>query len=151
MPDDWHAIETLIMTYAERIDLGDLAGVAELFEGATYRAATEDLMEVEGSAAVGATLERLVRLYPDGTPRTKHVTTNVIVDLDGDTARSRCYYVVFQQTDDLPLQPIIAGRYHDTFAKENGRWRFRDRLIYADLWGDVSHHLLVDVRAGDGS
>ena len=150
--DDWHAVETLIMTYAERVDLGDFAGVAALFEHATYRAEHGgEVASQEGSAAVLATFEGMVRRYDDGTPRTKHVTTNLMVELDGDSATSRCYYTVFQQTDELPLQPIIAGRYHDRFERVDGVWRFADRLIFSDLIGDLSRHLLVDVYgAGAG-
>jgi hypothetical protein len=45
------------------------------------------------------------------------------------------------------LQPVIAGRYHDAFARidETG-WRFTDRLILPDLIGDLSEHLLFDLR-----
>lgn len=144
--DDWHAVETLIMTYAERVDLGDYEGVAALFAHATYRAEHGgEITSQEGSAAVLATFEGMVRRYDDGTPRTKHVTTNVMVEVDGDTATSRCYYTVLQQTDELPLQPIIAGRYHDRFERVDGEWRFADRLIFSDLIGDLSRHLLVDV------
>ncbi|MFA5883032.1 MAG: nuclear transport factor 2 family protein [Acidimicrobiia bacterium] len=150
MSDDWHEIETLIMTYAERVDLGDFAGVAALFEHATYRAENGgQIMSQEGSAAVQATFDTMVRRYPDGTPRTKHVTTNLMVEVDGGTATSRCYYTVLQQTDVLPIQPIIAGRYHDRFAKVDGAWRFADRLIFSDLIGDLSQHLMVDVYGGD--
>jgi hypothetical protein len=146
MSDDWHAIETLIMTYAERVDLGDYAGVADLFDGATYRSALgDDVMVQDGRDAVLNTFETLVRRYPDGTPRTKHVTTNVMVEVDGDTATARSYYTVMQQTDVLPLQPIICGRYHDRFEQRDGAWRFTDRLIFSDLIGDLSQHLLADV------
>lgn len=151
---DTHAIEALVVTYAERVDLGDFAGVGDLFAHATYRAANGDAVSVaEGAAAVTAQFETLVRVYPDGTPRTKHVTTNVVVepdpDGDADVATARSYFTVFQQTDELPLQPIIAGRYHDRFARVDGTWRFADRLIFSDLIGDLRRHLLVDVF-GDG-
>ncbi len=143
--DDRHAIETLIMTYAERVDLGDFAGVGALFAHATYRAAHGgDVHTQTGAAAVQATFEGMVRRYPDGTPRTKHVTTNVVVELDGDAATARSYYLVLQQTDDLALQPIIAGRYHDRFERVDGTWRFADRLIHSDLIGDLGHHLRAD-------
>jgi hypothetical protein len=145
MSDDWHAIETLIMTYAERVDLGDFGGVADLFDGATYRSALgDDVMVQEGRGAVLNTFETMVRKYDDGTPRTKHVTTNVMVEVDGDTATARSYYTVMQQTEVLALQPIICGRYHDAFAKQGGAWRFTDRLIFSDLIGDLSQHLTVD-------
>src|SRR4051812_35553765 len=147
--DDWHAVETLVMTYAERVDLGDFEGVATLFEHATYRAEHGgEIASQEGAEAVLATFTGMVRKYPDGTPRTKHVTTNLMVEVDGDTATSRCYYTVLQQTDELPLQPIIAGRYHDRFERVDGVWRFADRLIFSDLIGDLSRHLLVDVSGG---
>ena len=152
MSDDWQAIETLIMTYAERVDLGDFAGVADLFDGATYRSVLGDeVMVQEGRDAVLNTFETMVRRYPDGTPRTKHVTTNVMVEVDGDNATARSYYTVMQQTEVLPLQPIICGRYHDTFTNQGGDWRFADRLIFSDLIGDLSQHLLVDVYGGEGA
>jgi len=152
MSDDWHAIETLIMTYAERVDLGDYAGVADLFDGATYRSALgDDVMVQDGRDAVLNTFETLVRRNPDGTPRTKHVTTNVMVEVDADTATARSYYTVMQQTDVLPLQPIICGRYHDRFEQRDGTWRFTDRLIFSDLIGDLSQHLMADVFGGEGT
>jgi 3-phenylpropionate/cinnamic acid dioxygenase small subunit len=146
---DWHAIETLIMTYAERVDLGDFAGVAELFADATYRSdAGGEIMVCTGAGAVQAQFETLVRRYDDGTPRTKHLTTNLMVTVDGDTATARCYFTVLQQTDALALAPIISGRYHDRFTRAGGAWRFTDRLILSDLIGDLSQHLLADVFGG---
>ena len=60
------------------------------------------------------------RRYPDGTPRTKHVTTNLIVEVDDDagTATGRSYFTVLQAVPGLPLQPIVAGRYHDRFVRD---------------------------------
>jgi hypothetical protein len=52
---------------------------------------------------------------------------------------------VFQQTDELPLQAIIAGRYHDTFRRVEGRWWFDTREMFVDLTGDLSHHLLFEL------
>jgi 3-phenylpropionate/cinnamic acid dioxygenase small subunit len=134
------AIEALIFTYAERLDAGDLAGVAALFAAATYRGAQGG--EYRGAAAVEAVLTSRVMLY-DGIPRTRHVTTNLVVTFDAaETAASaRSYFTVFQAADGLPLQPIVAGRYHDRFALSADGWRFADRLIHVDLIGDLSRHL----------
>jgi len=74
-------------------------------------------MNFAGAAEAEAGFSRAVRRYPDGTLRTTHVVTNVIIELDGETATSRCYCTVFQGTDDFPLQPIAAGRYHDRLEK----------------------------------
>ena len=83
------------------------------------------------------------RIYEDtGTPKTRHLTSNVIVDTDGDSASARSCFTVFQATEALPLQPIILGRYHAGFERVDGRWRFRRREMYVDLIGDCSAHLL---------
>jgi SnoaL-like domain len=149
--DARNAIEHIVYGYAERIDFGDLAGVAELFAHARYKGGGYDDPGVEGSAAVLEILQGMVRLYDDGTPRTKHVTTNLTIDADEEagSATTRCYFTVFQQTKDLPLQPIISGRYHDVFGRFGGEWRLLERVILCDLIGDLSHHLLADPFAGE--
>ena len=83
------------------------------------------------------------RVHDDGTLRTRHLTTNVIVDIDEDsgTATTRSAFVVFQATPDLPLQPIVTGRYHDHFAAHRRRLAVRRRHILLDQVGNVREHL----------
>ncbi len=140
------AIEHIVYGYAERMDLGDFKGVAALFAHARYKGGGPDDPGVKGAAPVLEILETMVRRYDDGTPRTKHVTTNLVIDTDESegTATARSYYTVFQQLDGFPLQPIIAGRYHDSFARADGDWQLSERVIYCDLIGDVSKHLSTD-------
>ena len=139
MDDDRAAIAALVFGYAERLDAGDFAGVASLFADAVY--GMPGGPERCGAAAVQAVLDEKVQRHPDGTPRTKHVTTNLVVEVDGVTATARSYFTVLQATARVPLQPIVAGRYHDRFVRHGGRWRFAARLIHVDLIGDVSDHL----------
>ena len=89
------------------------------------------------------------RRYPDGTPGTKHVTTNVILEVDeqSGTAATRSYWTVLQAVPGLPLQPILAGRYHDRFASAGGSWHFTERRYFIDLVGDLSHHMLGPLPA----
>jgi 3-phenylpropionate/cinnamic acid dioxygenase small subunit len=145
MPDNGREIENLLYAYAERIDAGDLAGVAELFRNGRIEA--QPGVVFEGEDQVRSLYEMATRLYDDGTPRTKHVTTNVTIEIgdDATTASARAYYTVFQQTDDLPLQAIIAGRYRDTFHRVDDRWWFDTREMFVDLQGDLSHHLLFEL------
>jgi 3-phenylpropionate/cinnamic acid dioxygenase small subunit len=146
MSDARNAIEHIVYGYAERVDAGDFAGVADLFAHARYKGGGPEDPGVEGSQPVLEIMESMVRRYDDGTPRTKHVTTNLIIDADDDarTAAARSYFTVFQQLEGFRLQPIIAGRYHDQFARVDGTWRLTERVIFCDLFGDLSQHLNGD-------
>lgn len=147
MNADAIAITNLMYRYAECMDGGDFAGAASLFEGARIRVGAGDDGYVD-AAGILAVWESSVTRYADGTPRTKHVTTNAIVEIDqsGTTATARSYYTVLQQVDDFPLQPIISGRYHDRFAKQDGEWRWVERdYTLVDLVGDLSRHLSMEL------
>lgn len=145
MVDCAREIENLIYTYAERIDAGDLDGVAELFAHGRIRGMEDGPPETvfTGTVGVRAMYEMATRLYDDGTPKTKHLTSNVQihVDDDADTARATAYYCVTQATPELPLQIIVTGHYRDTFHRIDGTWWFDSRTMYVDQVGDTSHHL----------
>ncbi len=134
-------ISDLICAYAERMDAGDFAGVGALFEHASYGAAGAP--PLRGASAVGKILGELVILYEDGTPRTKHVTTNLMIALgpNEDTASARSYFSVLQGVPGAPLQTIVSGRYHDRFERTPAGWRFSERRVFMDLVGDLSRHL----------
>ncbi|MGQ0805725.1 MAG: nuclear transport factor 2 family protein [Actinomycetota bacterium] len=139
--DDVTEITALIHEYADRLDGGDLDGVAALFEHATWGSPGRG-EPLRGAAQVRRGYDGVI-LHEDGTPSTKHVISNVTVDVEGGAGRAaaRSYFTVLQARPDLPLQPIIAGRYHDRFERAGGRWRFAERMIIPDLIGDLSRHL----------
>jgi len=136
-------IEALVYRYAELLDAGDLDGVAGLFEHATWRSARAN---VSGTDAVRRMYDGVI-LYDDGTPRTKHVITNLVIEHDdGATeATARSYFTVLQLKD-ARLEPVIAGRYHDRFEQVDGTWRFAERIIHPDLHGDLSQHMRGPTR-----
>jgi 3-phenylpropionate/cinnamic acid dioxygenase small subunit len=147
-------IANLLYLYAECIDTGDLEGAAALFEHARIRVGGPDPSQdtIDAARLLGIWKSLIVR-YPDGTPRTKHVVSNPIIEVDEDagTANCRSYYTVLQQTDELPLQTIVTGRYHDRFERVDGQWRFSYRdLTLIDMVGDVSHHLAHPIAPWTG-
>lgn len=145
MSDARDAIENLLYSYADAIDAGDYDAIGALFEHACI--ALEDGTPIAtGAAAVTALYTATTRRYDDGTPRTHHVTTNPRIELsaDGDTAVCRSRFTVFQQTEQVALQPIIAGHYTDTFTLADGGWRFTERRMRPTLYGDLSQHLLIE-------
>jgi 3-phenylpropionate/cinnamic acid dioxygenase small subunit len=143
--DSPREIERLLYTYAERLDAGDLDGVAELFTHGRICGVENGPPETvfAGSARVREMYEMATRIYDDGTPKTHHNTTNVQLDIDerAGTARCRSYYCVTQATPELPLQVIVTGHYHDTFHRVDGAWWFDSRTMFVDQVGDVSKHL----------
>ena len=145
MSDSAREIENLVYTYAERIDAGDFDGVAALFAHGRICGMEDGPPETvfEGSDRVRQMYEMAVRLHDDGTPKTRHFTTNVIVDVDdaAGTARGSAYYCVTQSTPELPLQIVVTGRYRDTFHRVDGNWWFDTRVMFVDQVGDTSHHL----------
>ena len=142
-----HAITTLLYRYAELMDTADFDGVRDLFFDAvlTNEGVAE---EIVGGEAIARLYRRTNRVHDDGTLRTRHLTTNVMIDIDegANTASARSAFVVLQETPELPLQPIATGRYRDRFRRTDGEWRFAQRHIVVDHVGDVSEHLAFDLQ-----
>jgi 3-phenylpropionate/cinnamic acid dioxygenase small subunit len=146
-------IRNLLHRYCEAMDAGDFETLADLFSDA--------VMLGPDGVEVATSREAVLRLYTDGTrlydgsPRTRHITANPIIDVDEPSGSATCrsVYIVFQQTDELALQPIISGRYHDRFRRivnnprASDEWAFVERRFFIDLTGDVSHHLRYDPRS----
>ena len=146
------AISKLVYGYAEALDGGDLARVAALFAHGVIRS---DGGEFRGAEETRAMYRRFTTFYDaagnkcssetrGATPRTRHVTTNLIVDLADDlrSATARSYFTVFQAIPGrIELQPIVRGAYRDAFECLGGEWRFSERVMLTDGVGDISHHL----------
>jgi ketosteroid isomerase-like protein len=132
-------IRNLLGRYCELMDAGDFTTLAALFAHATL-ADEQGNVFATGADEMRAMWERQTILY-DGKPGTRHVTANPVIHVDGDKATCSSSYVVFQGTPDLPLQPIVTGRYADTFTRAGGEWRFTQRRYAVDHLGDLSHHL----------
>lgn len=141
--DHVEAISRLMHQYGYRIDDGDFAGVGDLFRRGRLVMLGSRPVTLEGAEAVHRAMEDALIVYDGGTPRTKHLTSNILVDLDDDARRAtaRCYVTVLQAVaGDLPLQPIFSGNYQDRFARADDGWYFEERVIRSDLIGDMSRH-----------
>ncbi len=140
MSNSYAEISNLLGEYTHRLDLGDLEGAAELFRYARIQTGPETWIDHKALLQVW---RDGVKLFDDGTPRTKHVCSNAVIDIDedADSASSKSYYVVYQQTATLPLQAIAAGRYYDSFERVEGTWRFSERnYTLLDHVGNMEEH-----------
>ena len=153
--DDYFAIINLLNRYSDAVDRGDFAMVGDMFrEADIYFPGSDELAARANSEyTLGTSLSEWTRVYPDtGTPKTRHLCVNPIVDFEADDrARVQSYFVVFQATEALPLQAIITGTYRDVLVKVDGQWKFIERRELIGQFGDLSAHLLKDpARSGPG-
>jgi ketosteroid isomerase-like protein len=138
-------IRNLMFRYCELIDAGDVDALADLFAEAAIVGQDGTVLaagraEVRAMYGGGNRHERT-----SGGRATKHVTTNVLVEVDDatGTAIARSYWVLLVSSSlDEPIRPVLAGRYHDRFSREGGEWRFAERAYLVDLTGSESAALL---------
>ena len=141
-------IRDLMYEYCWLVDRAEFDAMGELFAHAVTRNGTDPGIEMRGAAEIADLYRGHHRLYTAGdgtsTPYVKHVCTNVILDVDDAAGRAtaRSKYVVQQAVAEtgFALQAIVAGRYHDTFERVDGAWRFSERIFYVDFLGDLSAH-----------
>ena len=152
MSDAADQIRNLIHRYAEAVDGGRFEVLSELFAHATLRFALGS--GVPQRSMPGTDAEAMFRggiiLYADGTPRTRHVTTNTIIEVDETAGRAtaRSYLTTLQQVPGHPIEIIATAKYEDTFERADGTWRFSERLIrqssmdgvHRDFIGDMTRH-----------
>ena len=152
MSDSTAEIQKLMFRYAELQDQSDLEAVARLFAHGAF-VVDKVATPYRGFEEVFAMKREIEILYTDGSLRTKHVTTNVMIEADDEqgTANARSYFTVFQATDGFPLQVIIAGRYHDTFHRAStvrgGSTSASSSPISS---GDMSHHVVGNLMGLPG-
>ncbi|MBG6203609.1 hypothetical protein IWQ48_004769 [Labrenzia sp. EL_13] len=138
--EDRSAINHLLNEYCRTLDAGLISECAALFENAEF--SIEGVATVQGRQGIMKLFSGII-LYEDGTPKTKHVLTNIDISVatNRQTAAASSYLTVLQQVEDLPLQPIFSGSYADTFSKKTGSWMFASRVVSAPIFGDMSRHL----------
>ena len=138
--NDYLAVQNLVYSYPYLLDAGEFEAVGQLFRHATVYSAGLVLADKD-PVAYTKSFRDWVITYPDGTPRTRHYISNLIIE---ETAPgrviARSYVTVLQQTDTLPLQPVIGGDYRDYLEKHDGEWRFVERHMGNNLIGTLTSH-----------
>jgi len=146
--EDRAAITDLIYRYAELIDSGDFDGVGELLSRADFGGPRTPT--VSGAGNIAAVFDMTTRRFGDGTPKTRHLVLNLLLQIDGGIATARSTFCVVQATDRIALQPIVVGRYYDRFARGPvDGWHFTERIADVEMVGDVSDHLKINPTSFD--
>ena len=138
--EDKLAITELLYRYAELIDAGDFDGIGRLLARGSFAG-------VAGAEAIAKLFGATTRRYPKhgNTPRTRHLVLNPIVEIGASrSATARSTFCVVQNTEAVPLQPIVVGRYFDRFTCDDDGWYFTERQVEVEMIGDISAHLMLD-------
>jgi hypothetical protein len=125
------ACERLVYVYSRALDLGDMSAAADCFaeQGSMARPMMPDQV-IQGRETIRASL-----LTRPKTLLTKHLATNVMIDVESrDAARGLSYLTMISTTppaDGKPPYvsqgPIYFGEFKDRFVRENGAWKFLER------------------------
>jgi hypothetical protein len=90
----------------------------------------------EGVLISGTTRERgdeigaFLSKAQKGAAPSRHSTTNVVLDIDGDTALGRAYWISIGTNAEQKPVLHAYGYVEDEFARENGEWRIARRQIF---------------------
>lgn len=122
--DDYEAIRQLSARYNRASDEGDHAAWMDCFTPTGSFRRSNDTRSFNGHGE----LPDLAGRVPVSA---RHVTTDFIIDLDGDTARQTCYLTFYDRHHDFRI--AMFGVYHDELVKTDGRWRFESRFLEVDM------------------
>ena len=126
--EDKEQIAQLLIDYGRYLDSRDLAAYAALF--AADGEWVGGFGTVTGRANIRAFMEKSLGAGPN-RGGSYHVMSNFAITVSGDTATawSRWTFVVPGERGAAVAQ---AGRYDDTFVRENGAWKFKRRVASND-------------------
>ena len=126
--EDQEQIAQLLIDYGRHLDSRDLAAYASLF--ATDGEWIGGFGTVKGRSEIKAFMEKSLGTGPN-RGNSYHIMSNFVITVKGDTATawSRWTFVTPGASGATIAQ---AGRYDDTFVRENGTWKFKKRVASND-------------------
>jgi hypothetical protein len=145
--EDYIAIEQLLMKYAAALNTDDADTYVSLF---TEDASFELKRDVDQAPFFGPFVghDALRKQWFPDVPADndvrkfgpmRHVTTNYEIDLHGDKATIRAFFIevisngLNSPSGSKPPTIYQMGRYEDEAVKQNGKWLFSKRAVITDM------------------
>jgi 3-phenylpropionate/cinnamic acid dioxygenase small subunit len=130
---DQHEIRDVIYSYCRGIDRRDFALVRDCF----HADATDD--HGDQCRSVDEFID-YVQVAVSRYERTMHFIGNVLVAVDGDTARAESYAIAYHRLGANERKPerdyVVGLRYVDDFERRDGQWRIATRVCVFE-WSRV--------------
>ena len=127
--EDIQEIQGVLLDYGRFLDARDFAAYSRLF--AKDGEWVGGFGTVQGPAAIQAFMEKNITGPNRGN--TFHILSNFKIDVHGDTATAWSRWTFVTPGADKKPAPSQAGRYDDTFVRENGHWKFKRRVASNDI------------------
>jgi ketosteroid isomerase-like protein len=122
--DDIEAIKQLTHRYNLAFDYGDVSGYLDTWSEDGFFERSNAGRAYQGHAQ----LEELVREFPvDG----RHLSTNFIVEVDGDTATASSYLLYLDKSAGFAVS--MFGVYADKLVRTDTGWKFSERRLKVDV------------------
>lgn len=125
---DRKACEDVLLRYGRTLDWLDASGQQACF----WPDAEIDYGFFQGS---GSDWVPVVMSVEADAPRRWHISTGIMVQVDGDIARSECYGLSVGTAENEKgelVDTMFGGRYLDELEKRDGTWRISKRRYIAD-------------------
>ena len=138
---DKKACEEVLMRYGRTQDWLDEPGQASCF----WPDADVDFGFFKGN---GEDWVKTVMPHEAEAIRRWHMSTSVMIQIDGTTAKAECYGIAAgtAEVDGRLIDTVYGGRYLDELEKRNGEWRISKRTYILD-W---SHQFPNALEASTG-
>ena len=132
--EDKDTIREVMAAYCQALDACRFAEVASLFaEDGVW---TTDYGEAKGRRAIEDMIRNVVPVKGEG-PQRKHYITNIIIKVDGDSAKSVSDYLIIRESG-KDLIPVMGGTYKDEWVRQDGTWHFSRKELVHDIAGDMA-------------
>lgn len=134
--EDKEAIRVLLLDYGRLLDNREWVAFSELFakNGGTWN----------GGMGIATGRDEIVKMMTStiGGDNSNaagnglsnvHLLGNEIISVQGDTATSLSKWVFVMTAETGGPDFVFVGRYEDTLVRENGEWKFQQRVVHGDI------------------
>jgi uncharacterized protein (TIGR02246 family) len=132
--EDKEEIRRLLVDYGRTLDQRDFEAFSKLFARDAEYVGGGGMGAIKGGAAIAKSLEDIFRQNPTGFRSPNfHLFANERIQVDGHeaTALSKGIFVV--PGDGNKPDMVMLATYSDILTRENGRWKFKRRVVHGDI------------------
>jgi hypothetical protein len=131
--EDREEIRQLLKDYGRFLDRRDFGAFSQLFaekEGEWIGG----MGKAKGPQAIRKLMDDTIGKDTGmGTSPNFHIFSNETIHVNGNQADARTKWIFVVQGENGRPQPLYLGHYEDSLVRENGRWKFLRRVVYADI------------------